>query len=295
MNEAVFSAQANYAIEEPVNYYLNRPLASFFVDFFFKFTKVTPNQVTFLAMVVGVLAGLQLTGGSRNAFFGGALLFLLSQVLDCADGQLARLKNMSSPFGRILDGAGDYVVGLAIFGGIFYSLWSRYEEIQLITVFPIDRPALALLLVLCLLSSIVHSASYDYIKTKFASILKTGVDDTEKEKQDYLRKIQLQGASEGHRSTFLLKTYKLYTGLQQRLFSLTRFSKIHYTLEEREALFARYRTFLRFWSWSGPNSHYLFIVLAALLGDMVLAVLMIVFPMNLYYLFLLVYTRIKLR
>ena len=36
MNSAELSARSTYAIEEPVNYYINRPLASFFVDFFYK-------------------------------------------------------------------------------------------------------------------------------------------------------------------------------------------------------------------------------------------------------------------
>ena len=295
MNEAVFSAKANYAIEEPVNYFLNRPLAAFFVDFFYKFTHVTPNQVTFLAMVVGVLAGFFLTGGTRAMFFYGALFFQFSQILDCADGQLARLKKMSSPFGRILDGAGDYIVGLAIFGGIFYSLWSRYEEIQLITLFPLEKPLILLFLFLALFSVIIHSLSYDYIKTKFASILKSGIDDTEKEKQDYLRRIQTDPTGKGFTRSFLLSTYKLYTGCQQRIFSLTRMTRIHYTPQEREALYTQLRRFLRLWSWSGPNSHYFLIVLAALVGDPVLSILFIIFPMNIYFVLLLVYTRFKLK
>jgi len=291
MDSAELSAKGNYAIEEPVNFHLNRPLATFFVDFFYKYTPVTPNQVTLLAMVAGVIAGLFLMAGDRTSIFIGALLFQLSQVLDCVDGQLARRKNMRSAFGRMIDGAGDYIVGIAVFGGIAYRLWSRYEEVQLVTLFPVDRSALLLFLFLTLISTVVHSLSYDYIKTKFYSIISDGVDSTEKEKRDFLRRFDKRPGEVTRVQKFLLSVYKLYTSFQQRIFSLDSFTQVHYQQEERVALYKRLKSFFRLWSWLGPNSHFLWIVLAALFGDMVLAMLMIIFPMNLYFFFMLCYTR----
>ena len=246
-------------------------------------------------MIAGVVAGLFLTGGDQKSLFIGAILFQLSQVLDCVDGQLARLKKMSSEFGRMIDGAGDYIVGIAIFGGITYRLWSRFEEVQLGTHFPVDRPVLLLFLFLTLITTVIHSLSYDYIKTKFSSIITDGEDVTEKEKRDFLRRFQQNKHGNSRFQVFLVSVYKLYTAFQQRIFSLNKFTKIQYQEEERVALYYRLKSLFRLWSWLGPNSHFLWIVLAALFGDVVLSMLMIIFPMNLYFFFMLFYTRVRLR
>ena len=53
---------------------------------------------------------------------------LLSNVLDCMDGMLARLRGTSSPFGYALDGLGDYVGVFAILLGIAHLLSSRHGQ-----------------------------------------------------------------------------------------------------------------------------------------------------------------------
>ena len=101
-NDTTAAARITTITEEPVNTWLNRPLASLFVAFFYRHTSVSANQVTMLAIVFGVAAGILFTTGSYAMLFLGALAYQLSIVLDCADGQLARLKGTSSEFGRIL-------------------------------------------------------------------------------------------------------------------------------------------------------------------------------------------------
>ena len=68
---------------------------------------VTADQVTLAALLVGLLAGHLFLYRSpvRNGL--GLLLFLVSDILDSADGQLARLRGGSTRCGRILDGISD--------------------------------------------------------------------------------------------------------------------------------------------------------------------------------------------
>ncbi len=67
-------------------------------------TRITPNQITFLSLVVFVGAMVMLALQRGYAWLIGAALVLeLSYVLDCVDGQLARLRHRSSPVGAHLD------------------------------------------------------------------------------------------------------------------------------------------------------------------------------------------------
>lgn len=85
-------------------------------------TKVTPNQVTAASIVMGVLCGVCYAFGW---FLAGSLLLFFSHVLDCTDGNLARAKQLFSPFGRWLDWVGDRLVEMsAFFGACFYFLWA---------------------------------------------------------------------------------------------------------------------------------------------------------------------------
>jgi CDP-alcohol phosphatidyltransferase len=104
-------------VEEWVDLAIFRPLG-FVVAYPLSFTPVTPNQVTFLSAIVGIVGGWAMWQGSNYWMAIGAWLYLLSNVLDCTDGQLARMTKRFSRYGRILDGAADYVVGIATFAGI---------------------------------------------------------------------------------------------------------------------------------------------------------------------------------
>ena len=88
-------------------------------------TPLTPNGVTVLATAVGVLASVAFGVGGYAAGIIGALLFQLSAILDCCDGEVARLKFMESAFGEQLDVVLDNVVHLALYAGI---AWASFEH-----------------------------------------------------------------------------------------------------------------------------------------------------------------------
>jgi phosphatidylglycerophosphate synthase len=70
-------------------------------------TRVTPDQVTIVSLVVGLAAGHLMVYASAALNGAGIALFLVSDVFDSADGQLARVRGSSTRFGRILDGVAD--------------------------------------------------------------------------------------------------------------------------------------------------------------------------------------------
>lgn len=79
-------------------------------------TRVSADAVTLASLVLGVLAGhlFWYRGAWINA--GGVLLYVVSDVLDSADGQLARLRGTSTRTGRILDGLADTGRFLSLYG-----------------------------------------------------------------------------------------------------------------------------------------------------------------------------------
>ena len=105
------------AAEELVDLLMFRPLA-FIAARLFQSTPLRPIHVTLLSMVLGVGGGILLGMTPELDLLPAALFIWLSALLDCADGQLARLQKSASPMGRILDGLIDYAVGISIFVGI---------------------------------------------------------------------------------------------------------------------------------------------------------------------------------
>lgn len=105
-----------------------RPPAAVVV-YFLRNTPITPNQVTFLSAVVAAGAGLMFALLPGHLWLVlAALVFELSFVLDCADGQLARLRRTASPLGHMLDFLMDELKAMFVFACVAYRLWHGSGE-----------------------------------------------------------------------------------------------------------------------------------------------------------------------
>src|SRR5687767_13133298 len=114
--------------------YVARPPAAVVVYFLAK-TPITPNQVTFLSAVVaaGAAAMFALLPG-YGWLVAAALVFEFSFVLDCADGQLARLRKIASPLGHLLDFLMDELKAMFIYAAIAIRLWQEIGDDRLLLV-----------------------------------------------------------------------------------------------------------------------------------------------------------------
>lgn len=83
---------------------------------------LTPNIVTIISIFFGVFAGhlFFYPDVTINAF--GVILLIIAESLDAADGQLARMTNIHSRYGKILDG----VAGNLMFVSIYLHLCARF-------------------------------------------------------------------------------------------------------------------------------------------------------------------------
>jgi len=86
-------------------------------------TDVSPNSVSIAAILIGLLSAWCFSAGAYWAALAGALLFQVSAIIDCVDGDLARIAFKESALGKWLDIGGDQVVHMAIFAGLGIGLW----------------------------------------------------------------------------------------------------------------------------------------------------------------------------
>ncbi len=98
-----------------VDKYFNRPLGRALFSKWLIYTPISPNQVSVAATLIGLLSAACFAIGDANAAIWGAVLLQLSAMVDCVDGDLARVLFKESPLGKWLDIAGDQVVHIGVF------------------------------------------------------------------------------------------------------------------------------------------------------------------------------------
>ncbi len=106
-----------------VDRYFNRKVSRWFTRLFLAMG-LSPNSITILAGLIGLVAAAGFGIGTYSAGIMAALLFQLAAVIDCCDGEVARLTFTESPFGAWLDMVLDNVVHMAIFAGIAVGLYT---------------------------------------------------------------------------------------------------------------------------------------------------------------------------
>jgi phosphatidylglycerophosphate synthase len=79
---------------------------------------LTPNQITVLSMLLGVLSAAGFATGERWGLIAGAVLLQLAFLLDCVDGQLARYTQTFSAMGAWLDAVFDRTKEYLVYAGL---------------------------------------------------------------------------------------------------------------------------------------------------------------------------------
>ena len=94
------------AVEEWIDRVFFRPIG-YRVAQWLEPTRISADSVTMVCLAIGLIAGHLFFYANWRVNALGLGLFLLSDVFDSADGQLARLRGASTAFGRMLDGLSD--------------------------------------------------------------------------------------------------------------------------------------------------------------------------------------------
>ncbi|MEW1546546.1 CDP-alcohol phosphatidyltransferase family protein [Streptomyces tsukubensis] len=87
------------------------------VDRYVVNTRITPNQLTYLMVVVGVIGGAALLIPGLTGAILAVVLFQIYLLLDCVDGEVARWRKQTSVTGVYLDRIGHYLCEAALLVG----------------------------------------------------------------------------------------------------------------------------------------------------------------------------------
>ncbi len=101
----------------PISRYVNRPVSTFLSRFLVRFN-ITPNQITVFSFIISLVAAFLISQKSYLSLAIGGILAQLSSIVDGCDGEVARLKFLSSDYGawldRVLDRYSDGLIILAL-------------------------------------------------------------------------------------------------------------------------------------------------------------------------------------
>lgn len=155
---------------------------------------LTPNIVTVISIIFGVLAGHLFFYRNVTINLIGVLFLIIAESLDSADGQLARMTNIHSRYGKILDG----VAGNLMFVSIYLHMCARF-------IVEGGSPLIFLMAVVAGLSHSYQSAMSDYYRNFYLFFVygekKSIIDDSaglkEKNKslswsKDFIKKILMR-------------------------------------------------------------------------------------------------------
>ena len=158
--DAYFRSLKPLEVEEPIDVWVHRPPAYVLARILLP-TPVSPNLVTIGSIISGCAAGAAIFAGFRWHLQAAGVLIFSSAVLDCCDGQLARLRKSSSAFGRMLDGVADLVVSTVVVGGGAWLVLRKYHD-------PLWLLGVAsVLTVTTILTGSFHTTMYDHFKNVF--------------------------------------------------------------------------------------------------------------------------------
>lgn len=243
--------------EEILDLIFYRPAGYLLVKVISRFP-VTPNQVTGLSLLAGLASAWCFSTGRGPAIAWGGILYLVANILDCSDGQLARLKGNGTPLGRVVDGMADYVSSLAVFLAIGMGFSARGENLWL-------------LVLIAGASSAAHAIIFDQRQGAYISALRGERSFTVREREKFSGEIKrLKTEGRDPLRVFAMRLYLNYLGLQG-----TGSGGAGNALPPD-------RRMVRFWSFLGPTTNRTTLVAAALAGRIDLYLWSVVLAGNLW-------------
>lgn len=241
------------AVEEWIDLHFYRPLGLRLARRLLP-TRVSADQVTLAATVVGIVAGHLFFYQSARVNAAGFALFVVSDLLDSADGQLARLRGTATRLGRVVDGMGD--------GLRFVSLYAHLA----IRLMRAGQGPLGLgLAVIAIWSHSLQSAAVDFVRNAF---LRLGTGD--KSELDLPEDVAAQKAH-GWFEALAGRIYRDYLRRQEMLLPrstqlVRRARDVRITQPFRVEYRRRQQPLLIACTWLGQNVHLILLGMAGAAG-----------------------------
>ncbi len=217
--------------EDWLDYRVVRPLCYFMAVLFAKFN-IHPNAVTIASMFIGAGSCFFFAHGSfyYEGWHGlwlnviGVLLLCVADLLDCTDGQLARLTGKKSRLGRILDGMAGFTWFIPIYVALMFRFYHHHSlEFGWLGIPDTEQNALiatAVVTALALYSGFACMGPQQRVADYYIQIhlfMLKGEKGSELDSSEQQQKAYEETPTEGNRLwKYFLKTYVDYTRQQEK-------------------------------------------------------------------------------
>lgn len=106
-----------------------RKVATYF-SFVFAHTKITPNMISFISLIFGVISAFFFAFGSTPYLYLAAFFSQIAMIMDYSDGQIARIKGMGSKRGAWFDVVNGAVQNNLIILGILIGIFRTTQSVN---------------------------------------------------------------------------------------------------------------------------------------------------------------------
>lgn len=120
-------AQKPWHKDEFWAFYVTRRISIYLSWWLAQKTNVTPNLLTVAGILCGLAAAASYMAGTSGTVLLGCILYQLAYLLDCVDGEVARMKGLFTPSGIWLDFGLNYSLYFSFFA-IVYGLFRHALE-----------------------------------------------------------------------------------------------------------------------------------------------------------------------
>lgn len=241
-------------VEESVDLFIYRPIAFLLVKTIYR-TRITPDHLTISAMLAGLTGGVFYAFGTQSTTNIASILCILFIILDCSDGQLARLKKNGTPLGRLLDGIADYTVVTAMYIGIAIGYAPRNGE----------PSAMLGLLALSAISIIIQELLVDFYRTRFLDTINQRKNTFEEGIREYRNEyVRIKNQGGRYLERYIIYIYLVYSKVQRRLTSRKKVARLQYI--SPEDYYHKNRVMIRFWVFMGPSAMRTSLIICSLFG-----------------------------
>ena len=244
--------------EEFINIVFFRPLA-FLLVLPVKNINFSPNYYTSVSLLCGIASGVCFGLGKLEL---GALLLIIMIIFDCSDGQLARVKEISTRYGKMYDGVADILSYNAMLMGLAYHQFQRFPDFVLVGI--------SAFIVLAL-----NVFFFDQFKNQYIGYIHYHYGDKLQSQEDMLDHYR---SSRGFKRAANYSYYQIYRFevfltklgcLAERDGYSRIFQATERPIQEISDLYKRtFHVSVRLWSLIGTSTHFFVVAVLVLFGKM---------------------------
>ncbi len=261
--------------EEILDLIIFRPVSFLFVKLIYN-TSITPNQISIVALIFGILSGVLYGFGTYKFFLFASASFIVCNTLDCMDGQLARLKKNGTKIGRIIDGFIDYITSISVFIGLGIAMSAITGNSLYSWIITISAG----------ISKALQNMFFDHYRNMYLEYVYHKASSVDEEIEEYSEeKDRLKTIKGKHLEKFLIELYLAYSTFQKKS---AKNIEIRATPAEYKS---ENQLLLRLWSWIGSTTHMVMLIIFSVINMIDLYLIITITLGNLIFLTLLIWQK----